>query len=151
ITLIVPFPAGGGTDLIGRQLAASLEPELGVSVVVENVGGAAGTVGGARVARAEPDGYTLLLAADPVAATGAVKEVTYHGTKDLIGVAPVSLNYMSLVSGPGLPVTNFPEALDLMKAQPGALEIGSPGIQSSPHLAAEVFQKAAGVELLNVP
>lgn len=151
ITLVVPFPAGGGTDLIGRQLAAALEPKLGVSVVVENVGGAAGTVGGARVAQSAPDGYTLLLAADQVAATGALKEAPYDGTKDLVGISAVSLNYMSLVAGPGLEAETVEEALAEMKANPGAFEYGSPGIMSSPHLAGEVFQKTAGVELVHVP
>lgn len=151
ITLVVPFPAGGGTDLIGRQLAAAMEAKLGVAVTVENVGGAAGLVGGARVARADPDGYTLLLAADQVAATGAMKEATYDGTKDLIGISAVGLNYMSLVAGPGLKAQTAKEALEEMRANPGKLEYGSPGIMSSPNLAGEVFQRAAGVQLLHVP
>lgn len=151
ITLVVPFPAGGGTDLIGRQLAAAMESKLGVAVTVENVGGASGLVGGARVARAAPDGYTLLLAADQVAATGAMKEATYDGTRDLVGISAVGLNYMSLVAGPGLKSQTAKDALADMRANPGKLEYGSPGIMSSPNLAGEVFQRAAGVQLLHVP
>lgn len=151
IMLIVPFPAGGGTDLIGRELAEAMRAALGVPVTVENIGGAAGLVGGLRAARSAPDGYTLLLAADQVAATGTMKEARYDGTKDLVGLAPVSVNYMSLVAGPGLKAQDLMGAIAEMKAAPGKIAFGSPGFMSSPHLAGEVFQRKVGVQLLHVP
>jgi len=151
ISLIIPFPAGSSSDVIGRFLAAEMEKALPGSVIVENAPGATGTIGGARVATADPDGYTLLFAADQVVATGALKEASYDGTKDFVPITPLTLNYFSLVAGPGMKEKTYEEALAAFKAAPGKFVFGTSGHMGSPHLAAEVFQKRADVKLKHVP
>lgn len=154
VTIVVPFPPGGGPDLLARVLAEKLGPKLGQAVVVENKPGAGGLLGASGVAKAAPDGHTLLLSPNTLVISphvlpkgaGAGLDVQ----KDLIPViAPVSTP-MVLVANPTLGVSNLAQLIALAKKQPG-LAYASTGNGSPMHFAGEMFKKSAGVDMLHVP
>ncbi|HEY4142438.1 MAG TPA: tripartite tricarboxylate transporter substrate binding protein [Pseudolabrys sp.] len=152
IRVIVPFTAGGGTDIVARTIMPKIGDALGGTIVIENRGGAGGVVGTATVASAAPDGYTLGL----VSAGHAVNPSLYKGLPydSIGGFQPVSL----LCSGPGvlvvnpsLPVNSIKELIDYIKAQPKPMAFASAGMGTPPHLAGELFLVMAGVKLTHVP
>jgi tripartite-type tricarboxylate transporter receptor subunit TctC len=154
IRLIVAFAPGGATDVLARILAEKLSVHLGQAVVVDNRAGAAGIIGTEAVARAAPDGYTLLLGtisthAMNVPLYGA--KLSYDPVKDFAPIARTSTGYNLLVVNPSVPVKNVAELIALAKQKPGALAYGSGGNGTSTHLAAEMFKTMAGVQLLHVP
>ena len=154
IRLIAPFPPGGTVDVVGRILAPRLAERLGQAVVVENRAGAGGSVGGAEVARARPDGLTLMLGSNgPVAVNPLLQaHSAYDPLRDLAPIGTILRVPVVLVAGPAVPVRTLPEFLAWLRARPaGSVGAGSPGIGSSNHLAIELFNAAAGVALTHIP
>lgn len=152
ITMVTPFPAGGATDGLARLLAEQMSKRLGQSVVVENRAGAATTIGASQVMRAEPDGYTILLATNSTLVTNRFLFKTLSYDPDafapigMIGVGP-----MVLLSSKKHAFKSLDDVVQAAKAKPGSLSIASFGAGTSSHLAAEYFQKLADIKLLHVP
>lgn len=152
VTLVVPFPPGGGTDAFARPLAAALGERLGQTFVVDNRGGGGGTIGAATAARAAPDGYTFFLGAVHHAiAPGVYPKLTYDIEKDFQPIAVVAVVPQVVVVNPGrVKAATLGELIDAAKASPGAMNYGSAGNGTSHHLAGELFKITAGVDLLHV-
>ncbi len=153
IRLVVPFPPGGGTDVVGRLLAVGLSKELGKTVVVDNVAGATGTIGSAQVARAAPDGYTLVLG---ISATHAIApaifpKLPYDPLRDFVPVSRLFYGGNVLVAGPAFAGRDLP-ALIAAARRPGAdLAYGSWGNGSGGHLAGESLNVSSGIHLRHIP
>lgn len=153
ITLVVPFAAGGSTDVVARVIAQKMGDALGQQIVVENVAGAGGNLGADRVARAEPDGYTILMGTVATHALNPLilKTKPYDPEKDF---APISLLVVVpnvLVVNPQLPVNNVAELVALLKKEPDKHAYASSGNGTPLHLSGELFKSMAGVEMQHVP
>ena len=152
IVLVNPYAAGGPADLIARALAKDLATELGQSVVVENKPGAGASIGAGFVARAEPDGYTLLLGtAAAHIVTPLIQKVPYDGIQDFAFVALAPTQPNLLVVHPDVKATNVKELIALAKASPGKLNYGSSGAGTSPHLGGEMLKLTAKIDLVHIP
>lgn len=152
ITLVVPFASGGTTDIIGRAVGQRLGEALGQPVVVDNRPGAGGTIGGALVARANPDGYTFLLATVAhTMAPGIYKTLPYDFQKDLEPIGMVALTPNVLIVNPSIPARNVQELVAYIKANPGKVNYGSAGIGSTEHLSGELFRALTGTDISHVP
>lgn len=151
--LIVPFPPGGGTDILARPIAQKLNERFKQPVVIENRGGANGTIGTAYVAKNAPaDGHTLLFIPSGYAVNPSLyPALPYDQARDLAPVTQTVSGPLTLVVHPSLPAKNVRELITLAKARPGELNYGSSGIGSLPHLAGEWFALSAGVRLSHVP
>jgi tripartite-type tricarboxylate transporter receptor subunit TctC len=152
IKMIVPYPAGGTTDLLGRLVAEQLKTGLNATVVVENKSGAATSTGAELVARSEPDGYTLLMATSTTLAINKAlyKQLPYDPVKDFAPIALVAAVPFALVINPEIPATNLSEFIAYAKSKPG-LAFGSAGNGSPQHLGAEMLKAAAGIDIRHVP
>lgn len=153
ITLVVPYGTGATTDLMARLVAQKMSEELKQSVIVDNKGGAAGLIGSEYVARAKPDGYTILLATDGTH-TGnpfLLKKFPFHAVNDVTPITMGARNLLVLVSHPSLPVKNVKELIAYAKKNPGKLSYGSSGNGSPHHLAGILFNQMAGTDMLHVP
>ena len=152
IKMIVPYPAGGTTDLLGRLVADQLKTGLGGTVIVENKPGAATTLGAEQVARAEPDGYTLLMATSTTLAINKAlyKKLPYDPVKDFTPIALVAGVPFALIINPSLPAKTLAEFIAYAKSKPG-LAYGSAGNGSPQHLGAEMLKAAAGIDIRHVP
>ena len=152
IRLIVNFPPGGTTDVVARSLAIKLGEALGQSVVVDNRVGAAGNIGLDHVARAAPDGYTLLHSSDgPILINPHLQKMETDVAKDIVPVAPTAGTAMFLVVRQGIPVRNINELIAYARANPGKLTYGSAGSGSLQHIAIEMILSAAKINVLHVP
>jgi tripartite-type tricarboxylate transporter receptor subunit TctC len=152
VKIVVPFAPGGATDIIGRLVAQKLGDRLGQPVVVENKPGAGTTIGNAVVAKAPPDGYTLLFAPTPFVITQAMyADLPYDATRDFAPVSLLALSPFILVVNDAVPAKNVTELVALAKAKPGALTFCSAGSGSVPHLAGELFKLNARVDIVHVP
>jgi tripartite-type tricarboxylate transporter receptor subunit TctC len=152
ISVIVPFPAGGTTDVLARALGQELSKVLGQPVVVENKPGAGATLGAALVAKSNADGYTLLMGAvHHTIATSVYKKLSYDFQKDLAPVTTVALVPNVLVVNPNVPAKSVKELLALAKVEPGKLTYGSNGNGTGQHLIGAHFEGMGGVQLLHVP
>lgn len=152
IRLIVPYPPGGSTDPAARLLAADVGPRLGQPMVVENRAGAAGGIGTEAVARATPDGYTLLFHTSVISTDPTLKKnAPYDVRRDLMPVTLAVRGPYLVVVNPALPVTSVAELIAYAKANPGKLNFGSAGRASSGHLIGELFKKAAGLDMVHIP
>ena len=154
IKLVVPYPPGGATDVIGRVMAQKLSAALGQQVIVDNRAGAAGSIGAAAVAAASPDGYTLLMGAMTSHSISAVlnkKTVNFDMEKSFVPVAIVGSVPLVFVVTPSLKANTLTEFIALAKSKPGSLTFASAGNGSPQHLAGEMFQRVAGVKMLHVP
>ena len=152
IRMVVPFPAGNSLDVRARQLAVHMPPLLGQPIIVDNQGGASGIIGTAAVARAKPDGYTILLSsAGPLVFLPRLKANLPYDPKDLEPVTLLATTPMMLVVPNGSPARSLRELINLANASPGKLNYASQGIGSINHLATELFARLAGVRLTHVP
>jgi tripartite-type tricarboxylate transporter receptor subunit TctC len=152
IRLVVPFAAGGAVGAVARVLSTPLSASLGQSVVIDNRGGAGGIIGMDAVAKAPPDGYTLLLAHSGLTyMPGLYRKLPFDPEKDFDGVITAVSGSYALVVNPELPVKSVAELIAYAKANPGKLTYASAGIGSTLHLATEFFKRAAGVDILHVP
>jgi tripartite-type tricarboxylate transporter receptor subunit TctC len=152
IQMIVAYPPGGGTDILARVVGAELSKALGQPIVVINRGGASGAIGTEAVARAAPDGYTLLMATANVTITPAVDARTrFHPTKDFVPVTLLSESPFVLVATSTLQAKSFNELLAYSKAHPGAINYASTGVGSPQQLATELLKKKAGLDWTHVP
>jgi tripartite-type tricarboxylate transporter receptor subunit TctC len=146
IRLVIPFPAGGATDIIGRSLALKLSASLGQQVVVDNKPGAGGVIGSDIVAKAAPDGYTLVLATSSTHSIGPAlnARMPYDAMRDFLPVVNVANAPSVLVVGASFPAQTVGELVSLMRQHPGRYNFGSSGIGTYPHLTAEMFKWRAG-------
>jgi tripartite-type tricarboxylate transporter receptor subunit TctC len=152
ISLVVPFPAGGTTDMLARAIGQELAKSLGQPIIVENKPGAGATLGADSVAKAKPDGYTLLMGAvHHTIATSVYKKLPYDFQKDLAPVTTVALVPNVLAVNPSLPAKTVKDLLALAKAEPGKLSFGSNGNGTVQHLIGAQLESMGGVQLLHVP
>jgi tripartite-type tricarboxylate transporter receptor subunit TctC len=151
LKLILPFPPGGGTDILGRQISDKLSERLGQPVVTENRGGAGGNVGAVAAAHSAPDGYTLLLAAPSLAISPTLySKLNYDPVRDLQPITLVATIPNVLITQPSLGPT-LPEFIAEVKRKPGEYNFGSGGAGTSNHLGGELFNIVAGTKLVHVP
>ena len=151
VRLIVPFLAGGGVDALARALSQRFAEAWGQSVIVENRPGAGGNIGANAVAKATPDGYTLLVASTGLAmAPSLYRKLPFDPLKDFAATSQIMSNYFVLVANPGVPAT-LKELVALAKSQPGKLNYGHTGLGGSPHLVGEMLRAAAGINIVFVP
>ena len=153
IRLIVGFAPGGGTDIVARALAPKMSESLGQSVIVENKAGAAGTIAADMIAKAAPDGYTLLMghSNSNAIAPFVLDNVPFNPEKDFTPITYLGYVPNVLVVNASLPVNSVAELIALAKTKPGELTYGSSGIGSTQHLAGALFAKIAGISLNHVP
>jgi tripartite-type tricarboxylate transporter receptor subunit TctC len=151
VRVVVPFPPGGNTDIVARMVAPRLAEEYGQQFVVDNRGGAGGTVGAEIVVRANPDGHTIIVIASTYASSAALYKLPYDPVK---GIAPVTLitkGPLVLAGSLSLKAINLKELIELVRAKPGALNYGSSGTGSVPHLATELFRQMTKTNIVHVP
>jgi tripartite-type tricarboxylate transporter receptor subunit TctC len=151
IKMIVPYPPGGTTDFLGRLVAEQIQSSLGAAVIVENKPGAATTLGAEQVARAEPDGYTLMIATSTTLAINKTlyRKLPYDPVKDFTPIALVAAVPFALIINPQIPATTLSEFIAYAKSNPG-LAYGSAGNGSPQHLGAEMLKAAAGIDIRHV-
>ncbi len=152
VTMIVAFPPGGGTDIVARKVAQSLNTLWNQPVIVENKGGAGGTIGTSMTARAEANGYTIMLATlGNMAINQHLYKMDIDPTKDLAAITNVVGVDFVLVTNPNLPVKNVQELIALAKQKPGKLNYSSSGMGGAPHLAIELLMSMTGAKFTHVP
>src|SRR3954470_8858970 len=153
ITLILPYAAGGNTDVIARTIAHRLEQRLGQSFIIEQKLGAASVIGATYVARAAPDGYTILIGTSTTMAINVsiYKNLPYDPTKDLVPLALVAGVPFMLVVNPALPVNSMQDLVAAAKSRPGGLSYASNGHGGAAHLFAELLKSTLGIEAIHVP
>lgn len=152
VRLVVPFPPGGANDIVARAVAPKAAEILGQPIVIENKGGAAGTIGSDFVAKSRPDGYTLLMTPVPFVITQTLyPKLPYDGQKDFAPIALLTRAPFLLASSASLPVRSVADLVAMAKARPGAVNFSSAGSGSPAHLAGELLRKTAGVEMTHVP
>ncbi len=152
VRLIVPLPPGGGTDLLARTLTQQLGERWGHNVVIDNRGGAGGTIGVDIVAKSQPDGYTIVMGyIAPISVNVSLGKLPYDPVADLAPITMVAVAQNVLVVHPSLAATSVKELIALLKGKPGHFHYASAGNGSSPHLSAELFKGMAGVNMNHVP
>jgi len=152
VRMVIPFPPGGSNDIVGRMIAAQLPAQLGQPVVVENKGGAGGTLGTDIAAKAAPDGYTLLLISVAYAFAPALhKSLPYDPNTAFAPVGIIGRGPAVLTVNPSVPVNSVKELIALAKAKPGQLNYASAGVGSLQHLATALFVSQAGINVVHVP
>jgi tripartite-type tricarboxylate transporter receptor subunit TctC len=152
IRLVVPFPPGAGTDTVARYVAQKLSDRLGQQVVVDNRTGAGGAIGAAEVAKADPDGYTLLFVASPFTTVAAsARNPGYDPIGQFVPVAPIASGPLAFVVHPAVPAETMREFIELARREPGKLNYGSAGPGSVNHLALELLMARTGTTIVHVP
>ena len=153
VRLVVPFPAGGATDILARTISQKAAEKLGQAIVIDNRPGAGGTIGSDSVAKAPADGYTLLIATGSTHSIGPIinPKIPYNVEKDFAPVAYVAKTSSVMVVPTSLPVNNLAEFIALAKSKPGQLNFGSSGNGTNSHLSGEVFKAQAKVFLTHIP
>jgi len=153
VKLIVPFPAGGATDVVARLLAQKLSEAWGQAIVVENRTGAGGNIGADAAAKSPPDGYTLFMTSGSIVTANQhmYKSLTYDPAKDLVAITNVATGPQVIAVSTNVPVTDLKAFIAYAKANPGKVNLGSAGIGTQTHLAAENFAYAAGIDLTHIP
>lgn len=153
IRIIVPYPPGGNIDITARSIAPGLGEALGTTVVIDNRGGAGGTIGSELAAKAAPDGYTMLLGSTGTLATSPLlyAKIGFDPLKDYAFTSLVSIVPLVIVVNPSIPAKNIRDFVGLAKTRPGRVTMGSAGTGTSNHLAGEYFQSVAGIKLVHVP
>ena len=152
VRFLVPFPPGGSTDVAARALAEKVGVGLGQQVVVENRGGGGGAVGAGEVARAQPDGYTILFAANAVSILHlAVKNLPYDTLRDFAAITQVTTQPNTFAVHPSVPASSIKELVAYAKANPGKLSYGHSGAGGSQHLTGELLKRMAGIDMVGIP
>ena len=153
IRMLVPFPAGGGIDVVGRILADQIAEQTGQQVVVDNRAGASGNIAGTVVADANPDGYTLLFALDTLITANPYlfAKIGYDPVKQLAPISRVGISQLVILVNPAIAAQSVSQLIMLAKEKPGQLNIGSAGIGTAAHLAGELFVRTAGLRMVHVP
>ena len=152
ITMIVPFPAGGATDTLGRFLAERMRPVLGQTVIIENVAGAAGTIGVSRAVRASADGYTIQIGTSTTnLLTGGLYPLSFDLLNDLEPIIQIASEPMLIVGRKALPPNDLKELIAWLKANPDKASVGIPGVGGTGHLTGLAFQKETGTKFQFVP
>lgn len=152
IKLVVPFPPGGGTDIVARRVAEHLRDNLGQVVVVENKAGASGNIGADSVARSAPDGYTLLLTAAPFAIAPAVfKGLSFDPVKDFTSISQLAIVPLLVVTRADSPLNTIADLIAAAKKDGAAISYGTFGTGAPPHLVGEQVKKLAGIQMTHVP
>jgi tripartite-type tricarboxylate transporter receptor subunit TctC len=153
VRLVVPFPAGGATDILARTISQKASEKLGQPIIIDNRPGAGGTIGSDAVAKATPDGYTLLIATGSTHSIGPIvnSKIPYKVERDFAPVVHVADTSTVLVVASQLPVTNLREFIALLKANPGKYNFGSSGNGTNSHLGGELFKAQAGVFITHIP
>ncbi len=152
VRVVVPFPAGGGIDIIARHVTQKLSEAFGMQFVVDNRGGAGGAIGTENVARAAPDGYSLLFSStSPMSINPHINKVKYDPLTSFAPVSMIGFAPEVLVVHPSLPVKGVKELIAMGKARPGALSFASSGVGTIIHVTAEMFAQRAGIKMLHVP
>lgn len=150
VRVIVPFPPGGTTDVVARTFAPKLSEEYGQQFVVDNRGGAGGAIGAEIAARANPDGYTLIVVTSSYAPNAVLYRLPYDPVKGIAPVSMISVLPFILAVHPAVKAGTLKEFIELVRAQPGVLNFGSPGTGSTPHLAGELLQQMSKTRLTHV-
>ena len=152
VRLMVPFPPGGATDIVGRLVAAKMQEVWGQPVVIENKPGAGTVVGTEFVAKSAPDGYTLGFVVTAYVINPSLRsDMPYDTLKDLVGVTQVSVQHLVMAAYPGFPANNIRELIALAKKEPGRLAYATPGSGTAMHLSVELLKATAGIDLVHVP
>jgi tripartite-type tricarboxylate transporter receptor subunit TctC len=152
ITLVVPYPAGGGNDVLGRLVGERMSKALGGTIIVENRGGAGGTIATRQVAKSAPDGYTMLIATSSLAINPSLyPNVGYDPIKDFAPIGLLASGANVVLVHPSVPANSIQQLIALAKKNPGKLNFASTGSGSSVHLAAELFASMAGININHVP
>jgi tripartite-type tricarboxylate transporter receptor subunit TctC len=152
IHMIIPFGVGGGTDVLARLLADPLAQKLGQPIIPENRPGAGGNLGATQVAKAAPDGYTILFGNDSLVSSKFLfRNLGFDPQTDLIPVASVAWTSYALLSSPEFPANNLAEFLAVVRADPGKYSYASPGPGSGPHVAFEMIKSAGGLDIVHAP
>jgi tripartite-type tricarboxylate transporter receptor subunit TctC len=152
MNMVVPFPPGGGTDILGRAIAQKLNEAWGQPVIVENRAGANGVIGTAHVARSAPDGHTMLIVPGGLAVNPAIrKSLPYDTLKDLAPVTQLASSPLVLAVHPSFPPRSVKELVVFAKARPDQINFGTSGNGSPPHMAAELFKHLAGIRMTHIP
>jgi tripartite-type tricarboxylate transporter receptor subunit TctC len=151
IRWVVPFPPGGGADVTARTIAQKVSSNIGQPVIVDNRAGAGGNIGTEVVARAAPDGYTLLQTTNGHAIQPNLRKLSWDPVRDFTPITLVSTYPLVIAVNPAVPASSLRELVAYAKANPGKLSFGSSGTGGPLHLGAEIFKKAAGVDILHIP
>ena len=151
VRVVVPFPPGGSTDIVARLIATGLSQEFGQQFIVDNRPGAAGAIGTEMVVRANPDGYTFMVAPSSYSANAALYKLPYDPIKDIAGVTLLITGSFILAVHPSVNATNLKEFIELARARPGTLNYGSPGTGSINHLSTELFRQMTKTEMVHIP
>ncbi|MGE4238932.1 Bug family tripartite tricarboxylate transporter substrate binding protein [Ramlibacter sp.] len=152
VTLLVGYPAGGPVDTLARAIGEKLSASMGQTVVVENVPGATGMIANQRLAKSAPDGYTLMLGANPMAIQASIKKsLPYNSLRDFTPIAYVGDAPYLLVVPANSPAKTVQELVSLVRASPGKMSYGSAGAGSANHLSGEIMKKAAGLNINHIP
>ncbi len=151
IRMVVPFPPGGGTDILGRVIGTKLGDALGQQVIFDNRPGAGGNIGTGMVAVAPGDGYTILMVSSSYSVNAAVFKLNFDPIKDLAAIIQVASVPFVLAATPSLPANNMRELLALARAKPGSINYASSGNGSSPHLAGELLAMMTNTKMVHVP
>jgi tripartite-type tricarboxylate transporter receptor subunit TctC len=151
IRIIVPFGPGGGGDIVGRIFGQYLQEKLGQSVVIENKPGAAGTLGNELIARAEKDGYTIgVMTAGQIIAAAMNKSLRYDTATAFEPISQVATASLMIVARPDFPASNVNELIAAAKANPGKINVASPGFGATQHMSGELFKQTAGIDMVSV-
>ncbi len=152
IKVVVGFTAGGGTDVVARILAQKMSESLGQTVLVENRTGASGMIAGEMVAKAPPDGYTLMMGTQTTFAVAPTlyKRTSLDPARDFAGIAMSAISPLVLVVHPSVAAHSVKDVIAMAKARPGAINYGSGGLGTTPHMSGELFQAVAGIKLVHI-
>ena len=152
VRLVVPYPPGGSTDVAARPVAEKLTKAFGQSFVIDNKAGASGAIGAAEVARSEPDGYTIMFAADPVTTLHLVmKSVQFDIARDFVAVTQVTTQPLAVAVHSSVPANTIQEFVALARANPGKYSFAHSGVGTGQHFAGELLKKMAGIDMAHVP
>ena len=151
VRVVVPFPPGGNTDVVARMLAPRLAEEYGQPFIVDNRGGAGGTLGAEIVARAIPDGHTIIVVASTYASSAALYKLPYDPVKGIAPITVITTGPLVLASNLSVRAANLKELIELARAKPGSINFASSGTGSVPHLAAELLRQMTKTDMVHVP